>query len=151
MNPLRIAQRSIAILLVLGSAGAATAPASQPVPKLVELPLKLETRIPAVLEDQLADVERAASALPGMDRKRAYLLTLPLQNYLEDVVLSGGRPVLVHPRALAWLIGREAARGTPARDISRLLVTYYQKDLFRTLDIEPHDVSATEASKGGNP
>ncbi|HZE88823.1 MAG TPA: hypothetical protein VE404_04700 [Verrucomicrobiae bacterium] len=151
MTPHRIAHTSIAILLAVAASGAAATSAARTLPTLADLPLKLETKIPAVLEDQLADVERAASALPRMDRKRAYLLTLPLQNYLEDVVLSGGRPARVHPRALAWVIGREAAHGTPAKEISRLLVTYFQKDLFKTLDIEPHDVSATEASKGGNP
>ena len=118
--------------------------------KLSELPERFETRIPALLEEQLADVERAAAALPGMDRKRAYLITLPLQNYIEDVVLSANRPAALHPRAMAWVIGTEAARGTREREISRLLVTYYQKDLFKTFDVNRSNVAATEASKGGD-
>jgi len=120
-------------------------------PSLSDLPLRFETRIPALLEGQLADVERASAALPDMDRKKAYLITLPLENYLEDVVLSANRPAVLHPRAIAWVIGREAARGAPVKEIARLLVSYYQKDLFKTFDPGHLDHVPAETDQGGKP
>jgi len=135
----------LAALLVTGPGAA-----SERIPSLGDLPETFETRIPALLEDRLADVERAASALPGMDRKRVYLITLPLQNYLEDVVLPANQQASLRPRAIAWVIGREGSRGSNPKEIALLLVTYYQKDLFKTIDPGPTGVPSAEGAHGGN-
>ena len=110
--------------------------------RLQDLPEREEVQIPARVADLLADVEKVAGLLPGMDRKKAYLITLPLENHLKDVVLSANRPAVLHPRAMAWLIGAQAAGGAKKNEISRLLVNNYQKELFEKTPL----MMANEAS-----
>ncbi len=101
--------------------------------ELGDLPGRVDTRIPSVLEEHLADIEKVVSRMPGMDRKKAYLITLPLEAHLEDNVLTANRPVILYPRAIAWLIGQAAILGRNKKDIARSLVTSYQRDEFPAL------------------
>jgi len=112
------------------------------------LPDRFRTKVPAILEERLADIEKAASVLPQMDRKKAYLITLPLQDYLEDVVLSGSREVTLYPRAIAWVIGREASRGASKKEIGRLLVTYYQRDAYADMLVNHPSLGVSESTGG---
>ena len=98
-----------------------------------DLPDRIDTRIPSVLEEQLADIEKVVSLMPGMDRKKAYLITLPLETYLEDIVLPANKPIVLYPRAIAWLIGQGALLGKDKNDIARTLVTSYQRNEFPAL------------------
>lgn len=115
---------------------------------LLTLPVRIDTKVPAFLEERLADIEKVASALPQMDRKKAYLITLPLQNYLEDVVLSDNRPAILYPRAIAWVIGQQAALGTSKKEIARLLVTYYQRDAYSAMHVNDPAHGVSEATGG---
>jgi len=143
-----IGRRSLlaALLVVLPAAANAGAPEGD---DLHALPVRIETKVPAFLEERLADIEKVASALPQMDRKKAYLITLPLQSYLEDVVLSNNRPAILYPRAIASVIGQQAALGTSNKEIARLLVTYYQRDAYSAMRVNDpaHGVSETTGGK----
>jgi len=139
------------LCLVLAGLVPAPAPAREEIPDLDQLPRRIDTRIPAVLEEHLADIEMVAARMPGMDRRKAYLVTLQLESYLEDVVLSANRPVVLYPRAITWLIAREALRGSDKKEIAGTLVKAYQRDRFPALQERVERGGEPAATEGEAP
>lgn len=94
------------------------------------LPDRLETIVDKTLDDQFARIENQIAKLPNVDKKAVFLVTLPLENYLEDIYFPANEPAIIYPRIIFRTIIREIMQGTSKRKIALKLVRMEQKSAF---------------------
>ncbi|MFQ5708819.1 MAG: hypothetical protein ACE5HO_15285 [bacterium] len=98
------------------------------------LPEKLTTIVDKTLDDQFAQIEKLAAHLPNMDKKTIFLITLPMENYIEDVYFPANKPVTIYPRVVLQLIYEEFKKGKPKKEIARMLVKLQRQKAFEKLN-----------------
>ena len=86
------------------------------------LPEKLQTTIDKTLDDQFADIEKELARPGDIDPKNIVLITVPLENYIEDVLFRINRPAVIYPRLIYGVIRAQLKEGKPRSVIEQLLV-----------------------------
>lgn len=110
------------------------APEKSKVDSLVNLlPEKLVTIVDKTLDDQFAEIEKLASKLPNMDKKKVFLITLPVENFIEDIYFPANRPAIIYPQVLFLTINEELQKGKSKKEIARLLVKLQKKNAFEKM------------------
>ncbi len=94
------------------------------------LPERLETIVDKTLDDQFARIENQIAKLPNVDKKTVFLVTLPLENYLEDIYFPANEPAVIYPRIIFKTIVKEIMQGISKRKIALKLVRMEQKSVF---------------------
>jgi len=97
------------------------------------LPEKLMTIVDKTLDDQFAKIERSLSKLPGISKKDVFLITLPLENYIEDIYFPANRPAIIYPRAIFLIIYEEINKEKSKKTIAQHLVELQQKNEFKKI------------------
>lgn len=94
------------------------------------LPEKLVTIVDKTLDDQFAEIENLASILFKMDKKKIFLITLPMENYIEDIYFPANQPAVIYPRIIFKTIYEELKKGKTKKEIARTLVNLQKQNAF---------------------
>lgn len=94
------------------------------------LPEKLVTIVDKTLDDQFAQIETVVTQLPDMNRKMVFLITLPLENYLEDIYFSANQSAVIYPRILFDVIVKTVREGKSKKEVARKLVKLQKENAF---------------------
>lgn len=97
------------------------------------LPEKVHTTIDKILDDHLADVENKLIREDKLDAKTILLVTVPLENFIEDVLFTINRPAVIYPRVIYSVIREEFQQGKPREEIAHLLITMQKKNSFEKI------------------
>lgn len=97
------------------------------------LPEKLHTTIDKTLDDQLAEIEKELARPGDLDPKNILLITIPLENYIEDVLFRINRPAVIYPRIICAVIRGRLKEGKPRSVIEQLLVEMQKHKEFDKL------------------
>lgn len=107
--------------------------ASRPLVAQENLPEKVHTSIDKILDDYLAEVENTLMQEKEFDTKIVLLVTVPLENFIEDVLFSIDRPAVIYPRVLYKVIREQLRQGKSREEIERILVTMQKQNKFEKL------------------
>jgi hypothetical protein len=94
-----------------------------PLEKITALPSKRKVNSVKSLTYVLSKVEKKSG-------KRAIFVTLKLQIYLEDVYISQGTPVILHPRRLSIFIKQMVNREKSKKEIAKEILRLYKQGKF---------------------
>ncbi|MFQ5866161.1 MAG: hypothetical protein ACE5IW_13145 [bacterium] len=97
------------------------------------LPEKLVTIVDKTLDDQFAQIEKFAAHFPNMDKKKIFLITLPMENFIEDIYFPANRPAVIYPRVIFMTIYRELKKGKSKMEIARTLVNLQKQNTFEKI------------------
>ncbi len=97
------------------------------------LPEKLHTTIDKTLDDQFAEIEKELARPGDIDPKNILLITVPLENYIEDVLFRINRPAIIYPRVIYGVIRAQLKEGKPRSVIEQLLVEMQKHKEFDKL------------------
>ncbi len=97
------------------------------------LPKKINTAIDKILDDQFADVEQALIKFEQLDPKEVYLITIPLENYIEDVLFTINRPATIYPQTLFRVLKDFFKQGKSRAEIEQSLVAMQKENQFKKL------------------
>lgn len=97
------------------------------------LPERLHTNIDKTLDDQFAEIEKELARPGDLDRKDIVLITVPLENYIEDVVFRINRPAVIYPRIILKVIRNQLKGGKPRSAVEQLLVEMQKHKEFDKL------------------
>jgi len=97
------------------------------------LPKKLNTAIDKILDDQFADVEQVLIKVERLDPKEVLLITIPLENYIEDVLFTINRPAIIYPQTLFRVLKDFFKQGKSRAEIEQLLVEMQKENQFKKL------------------
>lgn len=97
------------------------------------LPEKLHTTIDKVLDDQFAEIEKALIRNEGIDPKSVLLVTVPLENYIEDVLFTINRPAVIYPQTIYKFIRTQFSEGKLRGEIEQTLVEMQKYNKFQKL------------------
>jgi hypothetical protein len=98
-----------------------------------DLPAKLHTTIDKTLDDQFSDIEKALVQDGRLDQKSVVLITVPLENYIEDVLFRINRPAVIYPRTIYGFIISQFKLGKTRDEIETLLVDMQKHNRFARL------------------
>lgn len=118
----------LCFIVLLQAAASAANPALEE-----QLPEKLVTIVDKTLDDQFAQIEQLVAKLPDTDRGEVFLITLPLENFIEDIIFPTNSPVTVYPRIMFRVIRDELGEGRSKKEVANLLVRYQQGEIFRRI------------------
>jgi len=95
---------------------------------------RIEVRVIKTLEKQLLHIEKKLIAIPDIDSSFVRNITMPFQNYLEDVVLASGRQADCFPQIILQVLKEKIAEKKKKKhQIAFLLVEYYINGKFEKL------------------
>jgi len=97
------------------------------------LPEKLHTTIDKTLDDQFAEIEKELARPGDIDQKNILLITVPLENYIEDVLFRINRPAVIYPRVIYGVIRAQLKEGKPRSVVEQLLVDMQKHKEFDKL------------------
>lgn len=97
------------------------------------LPEKLHTTIDKTLDDQFAEIEKELARPGDIDPKSILLITVPLENYIEDVLFRINRPAIIYPRIICAVIRDLLKDGKPRSVVEQLLVEMQKHKEFDKL------------------
>ncbi|MBI3586100.1 MAG: hypothetical protein HY088_03090 [Ignavibacteriales bacterium] len=97
------------------------------------IPEKLHTTIDKVLDDQFAEIEKALIRNEGMDPKSVLLITVPLENYIEDVLFTINRPAVIYPQTIYKFIRTQFTEGKSRSQIESVLIEMQKYNKFEKL------------------
>jgi len=97
------------------------------------LPEKIHTSIDKILDDHLAEIENTLINEKEVETKTILLITVPLENFIEDVQFMINRPVVIYPRVIYKTIREQLRQGKPREEIERLLVTMQKQNKFEKI------------------
>jgi hypothetical protein len=97
------------------------------------LPERLHTNIDKTLDDQFAEIEKELARPGDLDRKDIVLITVPLENYIEDVVFRINRPAVIYPRIILKVIRNQLKEGKSRSLVEQLLVEMQKHKEFDKL------------------
>lgn len=98
-----------------------------------QLPERLHTTIDKVLDDQFADIEKALIREGTVDQKAVLLITVPLENYIEDVLFTINRPAVIYPQTVYRFIKTQLIEGKSRVEIERMLVQMQKYNRFQKM------------------
>jgi hypothetical protein len=132
-------------LAVFGMTATASAEGKQ---DSVPLPPKVNIRLMRTLERQLSDIERALVDQAKLPKERVRNVTMPFQNYIDDVVLASGRYTDVYPRAIYEVLVTELNTSKPKSEIANSLIDYQKKGRFKALAESQESKNPKKGSAG---
>ncbi len=97
------------------------------------LPEKIHTSIDKILDDHLADVENTLIQEKEFDTKAILLVTVPLENFIEDVLFAIDRPAVIYPKIIYKYIREQFRQGKSREEIGKMLVTMQKQNQFEKL------------------
>ncbi|MFA5834705.1 MAG: hypothetical protein WDA22_14600 [Bacteroidota bacterium] len=97
------------------------------------LPEKIHTSIDKILDDHLAEIENTLINEKEVETKTILLITVPLENFIEDVLFMINRPVVIYPRVIYKVIREQFRQGKSREEIERLLVTMQKQNKFEKI------------------
>jgi hypothetical protein len=97
------------------------------------LPEKIHTSIDKILDDHLAEIENTLINEKEIEAKTILLVTVPLENFIEDVLFAINRPAVIYPRVIYKIIREEFRQGKSREEIERLLVTMQKQNKFEKI------------------
>ncbi|MBI3195556.1 MAG: hypothetical protein HYZ34_13985 [Ignavibacteriae bacterium] len=100
---------------------------------LDNLPKKLNTAIDKILDDQFADIEQALIQSEQLEPKEVLLITIPLENYIEDVLFTINRPATIYPQTLYRVLKDLYKQGKSRAEIEQSLVAMQKENQFKKL------------------
>jgi hypothetical protein len=112
-----------------------------------ELPARVNIRLVSRLENELSRIEGSAADCRGVDPKSIRNVTIPLQNYIEDIVLASGVYVDIYPTLIRNIICIEARNGLSRQEIAILLLRFQKENKYRILLLD----RTYEPGPGGQP
>lgn len=86
-----------------------------------------------MLDDQFADVEQALITVERLDPREVLLITIPLENYIEDVLFTINRPATIYPQTLFLVLKDFFKKGKSRAEIEQLLVEMQKENQFKKL------------------
>ncbi|MCK9410242.1 MAG: hypothetical protein WCX28_09640 [Bacteriovoracaceae bacterium] len=98
-----------------------------------QLPEKVHTSIDKILDDHLAEIENTIIQENEFETKTVLLVTVPLENFIEDVLFTINRPAVIYPKILYKVIRDQFRQGKSREEIERLLVTMQKQNKFEKL------------------
>ncbi len=98
-----------------------------------DLPAKLHTAIDKTLDDQFSDIEKALVQVGKIDQKEVVLITVPLENYIEDVLFRINRPAVIYPKTIYKFILKQFEARKSRSDIEALLIETQKHNEFAKL------------------
>ncbi|MBI5215281.1 MAG: hypothetical protein HY960_05970 [Ignavibacteriae bacterium] len=99
----------------------------------VYLPSKLNTAIDKILDDQFAEIEKTLVREERLDPKEVLLITVPLENYIEDVLFTINRPATIYPLVIYSTLRTLFREGKPKAEIEQILIDMQKSNQFRKL------------------
>ncbi len=100
------------------------------------LSVKVHTSIDKILDDHLAEVENTLIQEKEFDAKTILLVTVPLENFIEDVLFTINRPAVIYPRVIYRVIKEQFRQGKTRQEIERSLVLMQKQNTFEKLYAE---------------
>ncbi|MBI5868336.1 MAG: hypothetical protein HZB43_08635 [candidate division Zixibacteria bacterium] len=100
-------------------------------PDSSRFPSRVNIRLMRTLERQLSEIERALVDDAKFSKERVRNVTMPLQNFIDDVVLASGRYTDIYPQAIYDVLVEEFATAKPRVEIADLLVEYQRHGQFK--------------------
>lgn len=97
------------------------------------LPDKIHTSIDKILDDYLAEVENRLIQEKEFDPKTVLLITVPLENFIEDVLFTINRPAVIYPKTIYKYIRTQLRQGKSHEEIERLLVSMQKQNKFEKI------------------
>lgn len=97
---------------------------------------KVHTSIDKILDDHLAEVENTLIQEKEFDAKTILLVTVPLENFIEDVLFTINRPAVIYPRVIYRVIKEQFRQGKTRQEIERSLVLMQKQNKFEKLYAE---------------
>ncbi|MEK7263942.1 MAG: hypothetical protein AAB071_05470 [Bacteroidota bacterium] len=97
------------------------------------LPKTLHTIIDKNLDDQFAEIEKALIIMEHIEPRDVVLITVPLENYIEDVLFTINRPAIIYPQTMFRLIRKFFREGKSRDEIERLLVEMQKHNQIKKL------------------
>jgi len=133
-KPLFLFLISVFLFLIGTSSFADTEKQQRAVDSLAQkLPKRLMTIVDKTLDDQFAEIERSLSELPEISRKEVFLITLPLENYIEDIYFPANRPAVIYPRTIFLILYEEINKENSKKKIAQHLVELQQRNEFEKI------------------
>jgi hypothetical protein len=112
------------------------------------LPPKVNIRLMRTLERQLSNIERALVDQAKLPKEKVRNVTMPLQNFIDDVVLASGRYTDVYPRAIYEVLVTELSTSKPKSEIANSLIDYQKKGRFKALAESQESKNPRKGSAG---
>ncbi len=100
------------------------------------LPERVHTSIDKILDDHFAEIENTLIQEKEFDAKSILLVTVPLENFIEDVLFTINRPAVIYPRVILRVIREQYRQGKSREEIERMLVAMQKKNQFERLYAE---------------
>jgi hypothetical protein len=97
------------------------------------LPEKIHTSIDKILDDYLAEIENRLIEEKEFDHKTVLLITVPLENFIEDVLFTINRPAVIYPRVIYKFIRTELRQGKSRDEIEHILVLMQKQNKFEKM------------------
>ncbi|MFZ4621859.1 MAG: hypothetical protein ACOYNS_14960 [Bacteroidota bacterium] len=97
---------------------------------------KVHTSIDKILDDHLAEVENTLIQEKEFDAKTILLVTVPLENFIEDVLFTINRPAVIYPRVIYRFIKEQFRQGKTRQEIERSLVQMQKQNKFERMYAE---------------
>ena len=93
----------------------------------------VHTTIDKNLDDQFAEIEKALITQERLEPKNVVLITVPIENYIEDVLFTINRPATIYPQTMFKLIRKFFREGKSRDEIERLLVEMQKHNQIKKL------------------
>lgn len=97
------------------------------------LPERMHTSIDKILDDCLAEVENTLMKEKEFDPKMVLLVTVPLENFIEDVLFTINRPAVIYPKTIYRYIRTQLRQGKSREEIERSLVLMQKQNRFEKI------------------
>ncbi|MFA6455359.1 MAG: hypothetical protein WCW40_00955 [Bacteroidota bacterium] len=103
-----------------------------------QLPEKVHTSIDKILDDHLAEIENTIIQEKEFDARTVLLVTVPLENFIEDVLFTINRPAVIYPKVIYKVIRDQFRQGKSREEIERMLVMMQKQNKFEKLYAAEH-------------
>lgn len=127
----RVGLAGVLLMLASGLPEANGSARAEDKPDTIRLPERVNIRLLRPLERELSNVERALVEEAKIEKERVRNVTMPLQNYLDDVVLASGRSTDIYPQVIYEVLIEELSSTKPRTQIANLLIDYQKKGQFK--------------------
>ncbi|TAK66777.1 MAG: hypothetical protein EPO24_01185 [Bacteroidetes bacterium] len=97
------------------------------------LPEKLHTSIDKILDDQFAEIEQTLIRAEKLQPKDVLLVTVPLENYIEDILFTINRPATIYPKILYNVLRNLYKQGKSRDHIEQALITMQKDNQFKKM------------------
>ena len=129
MKFLQTILRAAILCVVVSSAGFA----QEGTTSNLTLPKRLNTAIDKILDDQFAEIEKTLVREERLNPKEVLLITVPLENYIEDVLFTINRPATIYPTIIYVALRNLFREGKSKGEIEQILIDMQKNHQFQKL------------------